>query len=110
MRSGRTIWVPAASVIMMLMLAWLTVSAPFVNASLKQKAKLEKKMTSTSPLAGSEEEKVPTSPSPNTTNEYLHESGELQHSFTAVVTAYTSHQYSVYFAFHGELVSPPPEA
>lgn len=95
---------------MMLMLAWLTVSAPFVNAGQQQRAKLEKKASNTSPLAGSEEEKVPTSPSPNAPNEYLHECEELQHSFVETIFTYSTLQLSLYIAFHGELVSPPPEA
>src|SRR6218665_108765 len=109
MRSGRTIFNLISSIVMMLMLAWLTVSAPVVNACKQQKAKQEKKMTPSSPLAAAEEEKVPSSPSTSTANEYLHENEELQYSFTSVVTSYISHQSAVYIAFHGEFVSPPPD-
>ncbi|MBO9658853.1 MAG: hypothetical protein J7527_08500 [Chitinophagaceae bacterium] len=94
---------------MILMLVWLTISAPFVGASMQQKAKTEKKGNSTSPLAGTEEEKAPSSPS-STANEYLHENEELSHAYTTVVTSYRTHHIPAYIAFHGELVSPPPKA
>lgn len=106
----RNILIFSGSIMMMLMLVWLTISAPFVGASMQQKAKTEKKMTQTSPLAGSEEEKVPSSPSPNTANEYLHENEELQHASTTIITSYCTHHTTAYIAFHGELVSPPPKA
>ena len=92
----------------MLMLAWLTVSAPVVNACTRQNAKQERKMNNSSPLAGSEEEKVPSSS--GAINEYLHEDEEMEHPNIAVTKCYTVQQPSLYIAFHGELVSPPPEA
>jgi hypothetical protein len=94
---------------MILMLIWLTISAPFVGASMQQKAKTEKKGSSASPLAGTEEEKVPSSPS-TTANEYLHENEELQHASATIITSYCTHHITAYSAFHGELVSPPPKA
>jgi hypothetical protein len=106
----RNILISASSILMLLMLVWLTISAPFVSASMQQKAKMEKKMNSASPLAGTEEEKVPSSPSPNTTNEYLHENEELQHTSTTITTSYCTHHTTAYIAFHGELASPPPKA
>lgn len=108
MSSLRHIFVLPASSLMILMLLWLTVSAPFVNASRQEKAKQEKKMNTASPLAGAEEEKAPSSPT--TANEYLHENEELQHPAVHITSAYKSHQPDLYLAFHGELVSPPPEA
>jgi hypothetical protein len=108
MSSLRNIFVLSGSSLMILMLLWLTVSAPFVNASRQEKAKQEKKMNTASPLAGAEEEKVPSSPT--TVNEYLHENEELQHPAPDITATYKSHQSDLYIAFHGELVSPPPEA
>ncbi|RYG45791.1 MAG: hypothetical protein EOO01_17250 [Chitinophagaceae bacterium] len=107
MSSLRKIFVLAGSSLMILMLLWLTVSAPFVNASRQERARQEKKVNTASPLAGSEEEKVPSSSS---VNEYLHENEELQHPAINITAMYKSHQPGLYIAFHGELVSPPPEA
>lgn len=90
------------------MLLWLTVSIPFVNACAQEQARQEKKINTASPLAGTEEEKTPTSPS--TVNEYLHEYEELQHPVSNIIAAYKPQQAAVYIVFHGELVSPPPEA
>lgn len=108
MLSGRNILIFSGSVLMMLLLLWLTVSVPFVNASRQEKAKQERKMNASSPLAGAEEEKVPSSPT--TINEYLHENEELQHPSANIISAYKSHQPDLYLAFHGELVLPPPKA
>ncbi|MCG2613897.1 hypothetical protein LZZ85_06375 [Terrimonas sp. NA20] len=105
----RNILIISGSILMIMMLLWLTISAPFVGASMQLKAKTEKKGNSTSPLAGSEEEKVSSSPS-STANEYLHENEELQHASTTIVTSYRTHHITAYIAFHGELVSPPPKA
>jgi len=107
MASYRNIFIFAGSILMMLMLLWLTVSVPFVNASRQEKAKQERKMNA-SPLAGTEEEKVPSSPT--TINEYLHENEELQHPSINIIPIYKSHQPDLYLAFHGELVLPPPKA
>lgn len=109
MRSNRIILSYLSSIFMMLILAWLTVSAPFVNACLQQKPKLEKKMNISSLLAGAEEEKAPSSTSAGTINEYLHEDEELQHPSVAINTSYQAHQISACVFYHGELVSPPPE-
>ncbi|MET0461815.1 MAG: hypothetical protein ABW007_01620 [Chitinophagaceae bacterium] len=104
----RNILVFSSSVLMILMLLWLTVSAPFTSG-LQQKAKTEKKGNAASPLAGTEEEKVPSSPA-STANEYLHENEDLQHASTTIVTHYCTHHITAYIAFHGDLVSPPPKA
>ncbi|HEX2847610.1 MAG TPA: hypothetical protein VHN59_13765 [Chitinophagaceae bacterium] len=108
MSAHRNIFIFAGSILMMLMLLWLTVSVPFVNASRQEKTKQERKISASSPLAGTEEEKVPSSP--NTLNEYLHENEELQHPSINIILTYKSQQPDLYLAFHGELVLPPPKA
>jgi hypothetical protein len=102
---------------MMLTLAWLTVSLPFVNGA-QQSSKQTSSSTTmpidtedddNNPFANTTEEK--TSGSLNSiAEEYLH---DAHHSFDLYVTApsveYKVENVSTYIAFHGELISPPPD-
>lgn len=106
-------------IFMMLALAWLTVSLPFVYAS-RQAAKStfsvnknttadnnEKEDTS-NPFANTTEEK--TSGSVNTlSEEYLHDAHSSDEDFSVPSTEYKVEHASTYIAFHGELISPPPD-
>jgi hypothetical protein len=97
---------------------WLTVSTPFVIASLQQQAKQHKmEKAASSPIAGNEEdtgnpfgnnteEKAPTST--NFSEEYLHSFHVISH-FCREISQYHKHENSnTYIAFHGELLVPPP--
>jgi hypothetical protein len=107
-----------SAVLMILALAWLTVSTPFVLASQQELAKQHKMEKSTcSPLAGNEEE-TPNpfgnnaeekAPNANTfSEEYLHTAHIISHFYTEI-SQYHKHENSeVYIAFHGELLVPPP--
>ena len=106
-----------------LMLLWLTVSAPFIIPDQQRKAETSKaginvqadipadsnEDSDTNPFANTTEEK-PESAGSNTLSEYLHYTDELFCQSTAITTSYNSHSSALYIAFHGELLSPPPEA
>ena len=94
---------------MMIALAWLTVSTPFVYASqqhIAQKAATDSK--GSNPFANTTEEK--TESGPNTLSEYLHDAHEHFHYVPAPEGHNKCHSSDLYYAFHPELISPPPEA
>lgn len=98
---------------MMLALAWLTVSLPYVNETQQVAKKIAAHASPTgnnSPdnsLAGTTEEK--TSSTNTLSEEYLHDHEE-QICFSEDKLDHSNyHSYDVYVAFHGELISPPPE-
>jgi hypothetical protein len=101
-----------SSLVMVLALLWLTVSTPFVYESQQQFAKeascksgVEK---DNNPFANTTEEK--TENGPNTLSEYLH---DMQPQIDYVSTpdkCGKCHPSDLYYAFHPELISPPPEA
>ena len=99
---------------MLLALAWLTVSTPFVYAAQQQQKEISRYSTNNTaedfnPFAGTTEEK--TSSGINTlSEEYLHEPHHIEHHFSTIATYYKCHPTDLYFAFHPELLSPPPEA
>jgi hypothetical protein len=104
----------AAGVFMLLALLWLTISLPFVNEARQVIAKTtsqnntDTKTSSTNPLTSATEEKTP---SPSTlSEEYLHHQEEPIHFSGDKLNHTHHHSYDVYVAFHGELISPPPEA
>ncbi len=95
---------------MALTLLWLTVSLPFVYASQQETQKIEASaaVNDDNPLASSTEEKTP---SPTTlSEEYLHHTDEPVHPWTVIQNHHRHFQSSLYIAFHGELISPPPDA
>src|SRR5688572_8800640 len=109
----------ASCIFMMLALLWLTVSLPVVNAA-QQKAQtssLQQQLptenteddTSNNPFGNTTEEKT----SNNTTTlseEYLHDNHSSEDYITVPSTEYKVEHASIYIAFHGELISPPPDA
>jgi hypothetical protein len=110
-----------ASITMLLMMLWLTVSTPFVFASqLKAEHKHALSAASSSqgddntaddeqactPLGGTEEK---TSNGVNSiSEEYLHMDSELFHLAELSLNHTLQHTVSEYVAFHGELLCPPP--
>jgi hypothetical protein len=100
----------SSSIFMGLTLLWLTVSLPFVYESKQQAQKTETGAAANdnNPLASTTEEKAP---SPTTlSEEYLHHTDELEHPWTAIEQHHRDFSSSLYIAFHGELISPPPDA
>jgi hypothetical protein len=108
----------AAALVMALSLLWLTVSLPFMyDAQVRQGAYARafndtnkndgSEDSSANPFANSTEEKTPSSI--NLSEEYLHHYEEqIQFADNKLKHTHT-HFYEVYVAFHGDLLSPPPE-
>lgn len=98
---------------MILTLLWLTVSTPFVYAAQTVKDKVSQQCTTqeeecSNPFASTTEEK--TESGINALSEYLHEMHILEHSFIIIQKYEKCHADDLYFAFHPELISPPPDA
>jgi hypothetical protein len=98
-------------IIMMMALAWLTVSIPFVYASQQQNQQVadiaQGMEEETNPFANTTEEKSESGA--NTLSEYLHDM-HANASYEVLLKAYSKcHPSDLYYAFHPELISPPPE-
>jgi uncharacterized protein YciW len=101
-------------IIMALALAWLTVSIPFVYSS-QQEMSTSKIVANAvpaeeecNPFANTTEEK--TENSGNSLSEYLHDM-HLHVQYLTTLTKYSKcHPSDLYYAFHPELISPPPES
>jgi hypothetical protein len=115
-----TISQQCSCVSMILMLLWLTISAPFIipdqqkkmdgsKAGITAQAELpaDSEDADTNPFANTTEEKPESGAS--SLSEYLHHLDELVLHSTALTTSYNWHSSALYIAFHGELLSPPPE-
>jgi hypothetical protein len=108
-----------SSVFMILTLVWLTVSLPFVNAA-QQQATEQSSSVDDNPL-NAEEEDDNNNPFANTTEEktssnfntlseeYLHDAHLFDHYVIVPSVEYKLEHVSTYIAFHGELISPPPD-
>jgi hypothetical protein len=108
-----------SSIFMMLALAWLTVCLPVVYGAQQDKdnyAAAENLPTeeapeddsTNNPFANTTEEKTPNSvniPS----EEYLHDSHAADNYIAVPSTEYKLEHVPIYLAFHGELISPPPD-
>ncbi|OSZ80969.1 hypothetical protein CAP36_06955 [Chitinophagaceae bacterium IBVUCB2] len=108
-----------SALVMILALLWLTVSAPFVQAS--QQALAEHVATSSdnalpvsdndeensNPFGNNTEEKAPTSSS-SFSEEYLHDNHKSDYLFSIISQYRKCENAGTYVAFHGELLVPPP--
>jgi hypothetical protein len=109
----------ASSILIMIALAWLTISVPFVLESQKNLAKISKITLDQSPLAGAEEESgnpinnnATEEKAPKTLNtfseEYLHDRHISDHLFSLALQYYKHENAGIYIAYHGEPLVPPP--
>lgn len=102
----------ASSLFMMLALFWLTISVPFVYAAEQAIKSKTNQATGTceesNPFANTTEEKNESST--NAISEYLIDQLHPEDFFILIVKFYKCHPADTYFAFHSELISPPPEA
>ena len=104
-----------SSLLMLLMLAWLTVCLPYVSES-NQNIKNQTQVTGTetpdseetNPLTNTNEEKSESGASQ--LSEYLHHLFQMEHAFKCKVTAFKILTFDLYHAYHPELIIPPPEA
>jgi hypothetical protein len=115
-RKTNNIPIILSSILMVLTLAWLTVSLPYVTAVQQQAAEIKKSVNTekqandnddNNPFANTTEEK-----NPNTINlseEYLHETHSMEHYVAVPSIEYKVEHVPIYIAFHGELISPPPD-
>ena len=107
-----------SSIFLMLTLASLTISLPFVYAA-KQLLEAdaisltigseESECESDNPFANTTEEKTPNNIS-SATEEYLHETHSAEQYLAALSKEYKVVHFSLYTAFYGDLISPPPDA
>lgn len=96
--------------LMIVTLLWLAVSTPFVYAAQKavHVSCHHSKSCDDNPFSNTTEEKSETGV--NTLSEYLHEGIETDSFSLLVEKFYKCRPSDLYFAFHPELISPPPEA
>lgn len=102
----------ASALLMLLALLWLTVSTPFVYAAQQKQTVVEKSVSATeddtNPLAGTNEEKSESGV--NSLSEYLHECTMPASPAVPMVKWEKCHPSDLYFAYHPELLCPPPNA
>lgn len=99
---------------MILALAWLTVSIPFVyaaqqivSAEIAASDKIDNSNNSdNNPFANTTEEKNPV----NSLSEYLHDMHSADYQATCKLMPVHHLHVPTYIAFHGELTIPPPKA
>jgi len=105
-------------IFMILALLWLTVSLPVVDNARDQLAGQTSSATvptddnpveesEDNPLSNSVEEKCGNT---SLLEEYIHHSHEPLASCNLQLSHIDSNSYDLYIAFHGELLSPPPES
>jgi hypothetical protein len=110
----------AWGILMIFALLWLTISLPFVmeaKEKLSQQTLLsiplhdmpvENCEDTANPLSNSVEEKAPGNAS--ILEEYIHHTHEMLHADNPGLSHIDKHSSDLYCAFHGELLSPPPES
>lgn len=112
----------ASGIFMMLMLVWLTVSTPFVTSFQIQIAEQEKETQKNTAAACTDKDAPDCNPFANTTEEktesgsltfseeYLHDHHhEIIHTLDDLLKHDNCGHSALYIAFHGELLTPPPE-
>lgn len=103
-----------SSMVMLLLLVWLTVCLPVVYAQQQAQAQqaIEQHLevpedNESNPLNGTTEEKAGNGIN-TLSEEYLHHAHHSEYMGMVVKTYYKCHATDLYFAFHPELISPPP--
>ncbi len=95
-------------IVMLVSLLWLTVSLPFVYKAQQQTITWsEQDGQAEDPFSDTTEEKAPSSASAS--EEYLHHDAGINDWIAKKLRHDHRHAYDVYVAFHGELISPPPD-
>lgn len=101
-----------SAILMIIALVWLTVSLPFVYQAMNDHP--DHSACTNCPLPTDEEE-MPVnaseekSPLTGAQEEYLHHHDEGLILASLLLTHRSGHCASAYIAYHGELLSPPPE-
>jgi hypothetical protein len=93
------------------MLAWLTISLPYVYEANRLAAETqteEKAAAAQNPLANTNEEN--NNPLFSASEEFLHDAHHELDGYVVLINSVFFHKNeSAYIAFHGELISPPPD-
>lgn len=104
-----------SALLMILTLLWLTVSISFVYASMDNAGQdqaatsslpADNEEESANPFGNNTEEKNPGSTS--FSEEFLHHAESGSHFISSVIAFGSGENASLYVAFHGELLVPPP--
>ncbi len=104
-----------SALLMILTLLWLTVSISFVYASMDNAGQdqaatsslpADNEEESANPFGNNTEEKNPGSSS--FSEEFLHHAESGSHFISSVIAFGSGENASLYVAFHGELLVPPP--
>ena len=108
-----------SAVFLILALAWLTVSLPFVYESQRQLAQHSKSLCGSSTCSNEEEaantlgntteEKAPSSIN-SASEEYLHDNHIAEYFTSLASQNHKCENSGIYNAFHGEVHVPPPNA
>ena len=103
----------ASSMVLLLALAWLTVSLPFVYADQQarhqvvQQQQADAPDDNSNPLSNTAEEK--TESGVNGLSEFLHQAPAIETAVFSISRQYNIHSADTYMAFHPEFVCPPPD-
>ncbi len=103
-----------ACIIMIFSLCWLTISAPFIYRALhhqNKSAQIVLPETNTDDSNSDLSDNMPEEESESgkiSLSEYLHDATETSYLISSA-TRYKHHADALYIAFHGELLTPPPE-
>ena len=98
---------------MTLALLWLTISTTFVNEAYEFIKEISQKFSGTESeedanlFSNTTEEK---NPNANSLSEYLHDTQPFEKISVALTKFYKCHPADLYFEYHPQLLSPPPEA
>jgi hypothetical protein len=102
------------SLLMLFALVWLSVSTPFVYAAQQAQQASKKHHNKNTSSNASQTNTVDEDEVVNSVaniSEYLHSNDFAIKHFTPVPVKHTKcHPSDLYFAYHPELISPPPEA
>lgn len=105
----------ASGLLMLLALAWLTISLPFVYSAQQahQNDALDEQYASHEerdlPFSGTAEEKAG-SATTTLSEEYLHDHQFMEQGFVFITRLFKCYPHNLYYAFHPELITPPPDA
>lgn len=98
-----------SAILMIASLLWLTISLPYVFRTAQQNISWsEERGQSGNPFSDTTEEKAPSS-SVSVSEEYLDDHNKITGLAANKLTHDHRHAYDIYIAFHGELISPPPD-
>lgn len=107
----------ASAMLMIAALFWLTISIPFVLESKQRIAEQQNQTLLNLAISGTEEEANPLGntteeKAPNGSNsfseEYIHDNHRSEFLLSVTSQFHKGENASIYVAFHGELLVPPP--